>query len=71
MDIIEAYLKYKKGMEIDTEKTEAASQDTKYHRPCNFDEFLLERFKQESVIGQHNNIASRQEWLDNRNRNEE
>ena len=46
MDIIEAYLKYKKGMEIDTEKTEAASQDTKYHRPCNFDEFLLESFKQ-------------------------
>lgn len=68
MDIIEAYLKYKKGMEIDTE---TASQDTKYHRPRNFDEYLLESFKQESVIGQHNNIASRQEWLDNRNRNEE
>lgn len=71
MDIIEAYLKYKKGMEIDTEKTEAASQDTKYHRPRNFDEFLLEKLKQEGVTSQNRYVTSRQEWLDNRNRNEE
>lgn len=70
MDIIEAYLKYKKGMEIDTEKTEAASQDTKYHRPCNFDEFLLESFKQEGATRQNRYVTSRQEWLDNSKRNE-
>lgn len=71
MDIIEAYLKYKKGMEIDTKKTEAASQDTKYHRPCNFDEFLLESFKQEGATRQNRYVISRQEWLDNSKRNEE
>ena len=70
MDIIEAYLKYKKGMEIDTEKTEAASQDTKYHRPCNFDEFILESFKQEGATRQNRYVTSRQEWLDNSKRNE-
>ena len=71
MDIIEAYLKFKKKIETENVETQSTTQDTKYHRPRNFDEFLLESFKQESVIGQHNNIASRQEWLDNRNRNEE
>ena len=70
MDIIEAYLKYKKGMEIDTEKTEAASQDTKYHRPRNFDEFLVESFKQEGATRQNRYVTSRQEWLDNSKRNE-
>lgn len=67
MDIIEAYLKYKKGMEIDTE---TASQDTKYHRPRNFDEFLLESFKQEGATRQNRYVTSRQEWLDNSKRNE-
>lgn len=57
-------------MEIDTEKTEAASQDTKYHRPCNFDEFLLESFKQEGATRQNRYVTSRQEWLDNSKRNE-
>ena len=67
MDIIEAYLKYKKGMEIDTE---TSSQDTKYHRPRNFDEFLVESFKQEGATRQNRYVTSRQEWLDNSKRNE-
>ena len=67
MDIIEAYLKYKKGMEIDTE---TASQDNKYYRPRNFDEFLLEKLKQEGATRQNRYVTSRQEWLDNSKRNE-
>lgn len=54
-------------MEIDTE---TASQDTKYHRPRNFDEFLVESFKQEGATRQNRYVTSRQEWLDNSKRNE-
>ena len=41
MDIIEAYLKLKKKIETENVETQSTTQDNKYYRPRNFDEFLL------------------------------
>ena len=71
MDIIEAYLKLKKKIETENVETQSTTQDNKYYRPINFDEFLLEKLKQEGVTSQNRYVTSRQEWLNNRNRNEE
>ena len=71
MDIIEAYLKLKKKIETENVETQSTTQDNKYYRPRNFDEFLLEKLKQEGATRQNRYVTSRQEWLDNRNRNEE
>ena len=70
MDIIEAYLKFKKKIETENVETQSTTQDTKYHRPRNYDEFLLESFKQEGATRQNRYVISRQEWLDNSKRNE-
>lgn len=71
MDIIEAYLKLKKKIETENVETQSTTQDNKYYRPRNFDEFLLEKLKQEGATRQNRYVTSRQEWLNNRNRNEE
>ena len=71
MDIIEAYLKLKKKIETENVETQSTTQDNKYYRRRNFDEFLLEKLKQEGATRQNRYVTSRQEWLDNRNRNEE
>ena len=70
MDIIEAYLKLKKKIETENVETQSTTQDNKYYRPRNFDEFLLEKLKQEGVTRQNRYVTSRQEWLDNSKRNE-
>lgn len=70
MDIIEAYLKLKKKIETENVETQSTTQDNKYYRPRNFDEFLLEKLKQEGATWQNRYVTSRQEWLDNSKRNE-